>query len=92
MTTFGQVVQDQRVLLDLSKNELASKTDLSVEYIRLIELGIRHPSLSAARKILLAVNLEHEPVLPNRIRLLSGETFEFVQTDSGRGKSYPEGR
>ena len=54
---FGRRVRSARNLCDLTQEDLAEKTDLSPEYISLIERGLTSPSFETITRLCEALDL-----------------------------------
>ncbi len=54
----GQRIADLRKAKGLSQEELASKSEYSVEFISLVERGVNAPSVAGLERISKALNVE----------------------------------
>ncbi len=57
--SFGQVIEDQRLKLSLTQQEVAGKIGMAANYIGYLERGLRRPSQKVVEKLSAALELDH---------------------------------
>lgn len=60
-------LKDSRTMLNMSQQELAEKVGVSREYITMIENNERMPSVSIAKKIEIALNIDWTIFLSSKV-------------------------
>ena len=75
---FGQWLNAQRKLADLSLRQLAELTDVSATYLSQLERGLHEPSLRVVRSIASSLNVSMERVL---------EQLGLVEEDLAEGST-----
>ena len=57
--SFGQVIEDQRLKLSLTQQEVAEKVGMAANYIGYLERGLRRPSQEVVEKLSATLKLDH---------------------------------
>ena len=66
---FGQRLREQRIKHGLTLEQLAEKSELSSNYIGMVERGLKEPGLATIVKLLNALNISADTLLCDLVPL-----------------------
>ena len=84
---FGQRLREQRIQHGLTLEQLAEKSELSSNYIGMVERGLKEPGLATIVKLLNALNISADTLLCDLVPSASHVTDPQA---AGRFDSHPE--
>ena len=73
---FGQRLREQRIKHGLTLEQLAEKSELSSNYIGMVERGLKEPGLATIVKLLNALNISADTLL-NKIAIFASASAEI---------------
>lgn len=71
---FGQRLREQRIKHGLTLEQLAEKSELSSNYIGMVERGLKEPGLATIVKLLNALNISADTLLCDLVRSGQGHS------------------
>ena len=74
---FGQRLREQRIKHGLTLEQLAEKSELSSNYIGMVERGLKEPGLATIVKLLNALNISADTLLCDLVPSASHVTDEI---------------
>lgn len=87
---FGQRLREQRIKHGLTLEQLAEKSELSSNYIGMVERGLKEPGLATIVKLLNALNISADTLLCDLVPSASHVTDDEIRKRLGRFDSDPE--
>ena len=85
----GQRLREQRIKHGLTLEQLAEKSELSSNYIGMVERGLKEPGLATIVKLLNALNISADTLLCDLVPSASHVTDDEIQA-TGRLDPHPE--
>ena len=76
---FGQRLREQRIKHGLTLEQLAEKSELSSNYIGLVERGLKEPGLATIVKLLNALNISADTLLCDLVPSASHVTDDEIR-------------
>lgn len=87
---FGQRLREQRIQHGLTLEQLAEKSELSSNYIGMVERGLKEPGLATIVKLLNALNISADTLLCDLVPSASHVTDDEIRKRLGRLDPYSE--
>ena len=76
---FGQRLREQRIKHGLTLEQLAEKSELSSNYIGMVECGLKEPGLATIVKLLNALNISADTLLCDLVPSASHVTDDEIR-------------
>ena len=87
---FGQRLREQRIKHGLTLEQLAEKSELSSNYIGMVERGLKEPGLATIVKLLNALNISADTLLCDLVPSASHVTDDEIRKRLGGLDPHPE--